>query len=44
MKRILSLKKLVFLGVRPDFCFLLLVCLIKEKTHSGAIADTNDAL
>lgn len=41
-KRILSLKKLVFLGVRPDFCFLLLVCRLKEKTHLGAIADTND--
>lgn len=38
MKRSLSLKKLVFLGVRPDFCFLRLVCCIKEENHLGAIA------
>lgn len=44
MKRSLSLKKLVFLGVKPEFCFLLLVCSLKGKNHLGTIADTNDLL
>lgn len=44
MKRSLSLTKLLFLGLRPGFYFLLLVCYIKKKNKQASKKKYNEVL